>query len=167
MPDVNLVEAPGVEPGSENTPLQASTCVSLLYCLSCRGSTRARNHPHYPTLVSPSGRQARPASYPTRRRPYRPRGSGPAGRQCALFRRLLRKHSRLRLYLFYRFYEVGRDLGMQPELTYPRRIRFAPLCWSVLWLSVPGSCRAPYRFRRIARCTSRSASFCLSVARLS
>lgn len=43
-----MVEAAGVEPASENTPLQASTCVFLLRCLLRLGSTRTRNFQRYP-----------------------------------------------------------------------------------------------------------------------
>ena len=53
------------------------------------------------------------------------RGSYPGGRQ--LTKQLRRSYNRLRLCLvFHRYYELM-ALGMQPELLYPRRSRFAPI----------------------------------------
>jgi len=48
-----MVEVARVELASENTPLQASTYLVLLYCLSCSSFTRTRNLLHYPAFISP------------------------------------------------------------------------------------------------------------------
>lgn len=61
-------------------------------------------------------------------------------------------YSRLRLYFIYLFYEQI-DLGMQPELLYPRRIRFAPFPY--------------YLYLSVARSMSRCVSFFFKEARLS
>jgi len=50
MPDVEMVEAAGVEPASEDTPLQVSTCLVLFGCLSCPGPSRTRGFRHYSAI---------------------------------------------------------------------------------------------------------------------
>lgn len=47
LPDYEMVEVGGVEPPSENTPLQVSTCLFPLSCLSCLFSTGTRRLRHY------------------------------------------------------------------------------------------------------------------------
>jgi len=57
-----MVEAAGVEPASENTPLPISTCLVLCGCLSCLTPSRTRGFRHYPTEFRLScGRRARKA----------------------------------------------------------------------------------------------------------
>ena len=64
-------------------------------------------------------------NYPASRRSIRIRGSHPVERK--LPKQLRRSYNRLRLYLIsHRYYELM-ALGMQPELLYPRRSRFAPI----------------------------------------
>jgi len=44
-----MVEAAGVEPASEDTPLQVSTCLVPFGCLSCPGPSGTRGFRHYST----------------------------------------------------------------------------------------------------------------------
>jgi len=50
-----MVEAPGVEPGSGNTPPQTSTYLVLFGCLSRLNPSRTRGFWRYPVKVSPRG----------------------------------------------------------------------------------------------------------------
>lgn len=130
--------------------------VKRLHAYSRVASYRARNRSgtecfvRYPAFVSPWGRPAAPLGYPASRRPIpipRERKGGTLAMQPE------RKSSRLRLSLCSTVLRAGRDLGMQSELRYPRRIRFAPL---VFYLYLP-----------TARSISRSVSFFFSDSRLS
>jgi len=93
-----LVEAAGVEPASENTPLQASTCLFLLKGLSRLGSTRTRNLQRYPAFCF-AYRASRllPKAIPLVVAPINPAGTG--WWNGSLFMLLQHMHSRLRLYL--------------------------------------------------------------------
>lgn len=94
------MEAAGVEPASENTPLQASTCVFLLKCLSRLGSTRTRNFQRYPAFyfAFQASRHLLKA-IPLIDAPINPAGTG--WWNGSLFMLLQHMHSRLRLYLMF------------------------------------------------------------------
>ena len=70
LPDDVLVEAPGVEPGSENTPPQASTCVFLITCLSRRNPSRTKGPLALSSWSFAGRRQEHRGAIPCSRRPH-------------------------------------------------------------------------------------------------
>jgi len=136
-----VVEAAGVEPASENTPLQASTCVFPLKCLSRLGSTRTRNLQRYPAFYF-AFRASRllPKAIPLVDAPINPAGTG--WWNGSLFMLLRHMHSRLRLYLkFQPFNEQSETSTCSLSLYIPVE-SVSPPVWILSWEIICRSCAA-------------------------
>ena len=126
MLEVVLVEAGGIEPPSENAPLQASTGLDRK-TISPRAGL-----PAGPPLASPSLVLARTSTDEGLRQPdgvWRPGSAYQASADGTLtvIKQPERSRNRWQLTSCRVFYEASRHLGLQPGLHYPRRNQGAPV----------------------------------------
>ena len=125
-----LVEAAGVEPASESTPSEDSTCVAALEVSPLTSKSDGNRQTLVPNDLVATRRNS----------PWRPAciydiQSLPAGKDGVDVATYLSSESKLRVrsyVVFHRIYEAM-GLGMHPASPYPRRSHVAPI-----WTCIPG-----------------------------
>jgi hypothetical protein len=117
------VEAAGVEPASESTPSQDSTCVAVLEYSQATSKNGGNRGPLAPIDLAAArrNRPRQPACFYDIRSPPDRRGRG--GRHGLIKPR--ERAACWQLLLFHRIYE-SMELGMHPASPYSRRSRVAP-----------------------------------------
>ena len=117
------MEAAGVEPASENTPQWYLHAYPDIGCSPFRESIRQDAQR---AILLDFRWKCNRNTFPAILQVVAPTGLAGMVRQDANLKRLERNYNRLRLSLGPVFFTSRQELGMQPELLYPRRSRFAP-----------------------------------------
>ena len=119
-----MVEAAGVEPASENTPHgYLHACPDIGYSPFWESIRQDAQM----TILWDFRWKCNRSTFPAILQVVAQTGLAEMIRQDASLKRLERNYNRLRLSLFPVFFTSWQELGMQPELLYPRRSRFAPI----------------------------------------